>query len=160
MRVSPLNLQSHLKEPSDTLDVAALFNVLLIICLLFLLSSRFIVAPGMTIDLPSSGHREVKGVLTAGAVLTAKSDNLFLFEGNVCTLEALPKILNNYIPSLTDASSILLVKLDRNVSVQAFVQVADMARDAGFSQVQIALQPRKDQEVYELMKEALQGDEA
>lgn len=152
---SPLRLRERLREKLEArLEAVPLVNVLLIAVLLVLVGSRFVYAPGLTVDLDaeraaaelSSGApktqlpiiRTVLPGVETSAVLTVKSDKMFIFEGHIYEdLEEIFSEKNPYAPP-PEARGVLLVKLDRSVSIQGLFNIAELAGKAGFSSLQIA----------------------
>ncbi|MGA2053277.1 MAG: hypothetical protein ABSH19_08200, partial [Opitutales bacterium] len=71
-------------------------------------------------------------------VLTAKQNNLFIFEGRIYDLPSLrAELLQHHRPP-GSAPAVLLLKAGRNVTVQTLLEICTLARAAGFSTVQIA----------------------
>jgi biopolymer transport protein ExbD len=150
---SPLGLTRHIRRPDLRLEAVPWLNVMLVAWLLSLLGSRFIYAPGLAVDLghasgspPSQLNLPVvsgsplpglpaNAVLT---VLTAKGDQLFIFEGRIYDLESLRAELRQHPLPTGRAPIILLLKVDQNVSMQTFMEICALARAAGFSTVQVA----------------------
>ncbi len=61
------------------------------------------------------------------------SNNVILFEGGKYTLPELKKHMEAYTKKHPDA--VMLVRADRQVSMQAFLDLCEMARAAGFARV-------------------------
>ncbi|MGE9294176.1 MAG: hypothetical protein ACQKBW_11225, partial [Puniceicoccales bacterium] len=104
----PLELERHLSSPGKRLDVAPLFDVLLICLMLMLLGSRFVAAPGETIALPVVQNSAPAGVATL-AVLTYKSDEMMILDGRVVTLEGWKRLIER---GESPGEGVLLVKAD------------------------------------------------
>lgn len=143
----PLELEKALHPLDRRLDPVPLIDVLLLALMFSLLGSRFIFAPGLSMELdlqlPVSGEAKLPGILTEDtltvAVLTAKQSNMHLFDGKIFTLYELENhFRNNPVPEDRRGQSVLLVKMHKDVSMQTFVQIAEMARRAGYGRVQIA----------------------
>lgn len=151
-------LRKRLHEKLEArLEAVPLFNVLLIAVLLTLTSSRFVFAPGVPISLngnePGEFSKTVSGetpelvladsstVLPGVAtsfVLTVKSDSMFVFDGHI--YDKLEDVFSEKNRRLIEAEAqgVLLVKLDRAVSVQGLFRIAELAGKAGFSSLQLA----------------------
>lgn len=156
---SPFRLKERLREQLDSrIDAVPLFNVLLIAVLLTLTGSRFIFAPGVPLVLngtassvaavplknaPDSAAEmrlPYAGTMLRGeettSVLTVKSDSMFIFDGHI--YDDLAEVFAAKISSAAEPRGVLLVKLDRAVSVQGLFRIAELAGEAGFSSLQIA----------------------
>ena len=146
MITRPLELESRLSPPPRDLDFVAWVNVGTIVLFFSLLGSPFVLAPGLPVGLGGNGgpelpHTTVSAVGTgpASVVVTYRRDDVILFEGGMYTLPALQKHLEGYAKKHPGA--VMLVLADRQVSVQAFFDLCDMARSLGFANVQAAAEP-------------------
>lgn len=143
MITQPLELESRLSPPPRDLDFFAWVNVGLIAVFFGLLGSRFVLAPGMPIDV--SGGKgidlpQISGAVRdadkASVVVSYRRDNVILFEGGMYNLTELRKHMEAYAKKHPEA--VMLVRFDRQVSVQAFLDLCEMARQVGFAHVQVA----------------------
>jgi biopolymer transport protein ExbD len=66
-------------------------------------------------------------------VVSYRRDNVILFEGGMYDLVELRKHMTAYAKGHPGA--IMLVRADRQVSMQAFLDLCEMAREVGFSHV-------------------------
>ncbi|MEM9227272.1 MAG: biopolymer transporter ExbD [Verrucomicrobiota bacterium] len=137
----PLELERHLTVPDKRIDVAALFDLLLIALMFLLLSSRFVFAPGETIELPVLDAELVPGVPTL-SVLTYKTDELMILDGRIITLERWEQELAR---SEAQSTGYLLVKADRELPLQTLLRLSELARQAGYTGLQIAANTRSSQ---------------
>jgi biopolymer transport protein ExbD len=140
MITQPLELQSRLSPVPRDLDFFAWVNVGLIVLFFGLLGSRFVLAPGMpigvggdnTINLPQiGGATESAG--PASVVVSYRRDNVILFEGGMYSLQELRNHMAAYAKQHPGA--VMLVRADRQVSMQAFLDLCEMAREVGFANV-------------------------
>lgn len=136
MITRPLDLQSRLTPPSQRLNVLPLFDVLLIAFFFSLLSSKYVLSPGLTLNLPQGGSGPG---LPASAVLTVRSDQMLLFEGRIVNMSGLAPALREYVKKRGETN--LLVYFDQDVSVQTLFSVAEVAREQGVARVQLAAEP-------------------
>jgi len=119
----------------------------LIAFMLTLLGSRFVYAPGSQVALddlllPESSMRPLAGVPTVD-VLTLLQEGRVIYDGQFMSVGSWSDMLAE--PGAAERQSehaILLVKADARVSLQAFLRIADLAREAGYARVQIAERPR------------------
>ncbi len=138
MITRPLNLLSRLKKPSLRFDVVALFDIMVVVFGFTLLSSRFIFAPGITIDLPRVAADDLVGIRT-DAVLTIGANEMLLFEGAILNFDNFEARLEDYFAGRTDGA--LLIRADRSISMETLMEVAQLARAVGVERVQIAAVP-------------------
>jgi len=145
MITRPLDLQSRLSPPPRDLDFFAWVNAGVIVLFFTLLGSRFVLPPGTPVILdgeqqgtivPPQGGTIVDDVGGASIVVSYRRDNVILFEGGMYTLAELRKHMETYAKS--HPRSVILVRADRQVSMQAFIDLCEMARSVGFAKVVIA----------------------
>ena len=144
MITRPLDLVSRLSPPPRDLDFFAWVNVALIVLFFGLLGSRFVLAPGLAmavgesgsnLDLPALGS-STGGEGVASVVVSYRRDNVILFEGGMYSQEDLRKQMADYVRKHPGA--VLLVRADRQVSMQAFLDLCEMAKSVGFANVLVA----------------------
>jgi biopolymer transport protein ExbD len=141
----PLELQSRLSPPPRDLDFFAWVNVGVIAVFFSLLGSRFVLPSGTaidvggpndaTIELPQGGSiAENAGV--ASVVVSYRRDNVILFEGGMYSLPELRSSMAAY--ARLHPGAVMLVRADRQVSMQAFLELCEMAKEVGFANVLVA----------------------
>ena len=146
MITRPLELESRMSPPPRDLDFVAWVNVGMIVLFFSLLGSRFVLAPGLLVGLGEPGAVELPNIGTASqgydkasVVVSIRSDRVILFDGGMYSLSELRKHMAGYIKSHPGA--VMLVKADRQVSVQAFADLSEMARSVGFEHVILGGEP-------------------
>lgn len=144
MITRPLDLESRLSPPPRDLDVFFWVNTCVIALLFVLFGSRFVLAPGLPmsvgggeagLELPQLGSG-AHGVGAASVVVSYRRDNVLLFEGGMYSLPELRRQMGNYLRA--NPGAVLLVRADRQVSMQAFLDLVEMAKKEGFASVLIA----------------------
>ena len=143
------NLEKELNIPEYRMDIASLVDVVVIALFLSFMASRFILAPGLSFDtslnLPVASPSITDSLITNASievkVLTARKDTLFFYDADVYSLDGLSyTFLNQVLPSLDpNRENILLVKADKSISMETFVKIAELAKNAGFTRVQLAV---------------------
>jgi biopolymer transport protein ExbD len=136
----PLDLVSRLSPPPRDLGVFAWVNVGVIVLFFGLFGSSFVLAPGLPVGVGAEAGMVLPqvdaAVRSAGAtsvVVTYRRDNLLLFEGGMYSLGGLRKPLEAYAQKHPGA--VMLVRMDKQVSAQAFFDLCGLARAAGFANV-------------------------
>lgn len=138
MITEPLELQSRLSPAPRDLDFFAWVNVGLIALFFGLLGSRFVLAPGLAVgvggglDLPQIAGATA-GAGPASVVVSYRRDNVILFEGGMYNLPELRQHMAEY--ARQHPGAVMLVRADRQVSMQAFLDLCEMAREVGFANV-------------------------
>lgn len=144
MITRPLDLEAKLAAPPRDLDVVFWVNVAAVGLFFALLGSRFILAPGMPVGVNQSADLELPqvGSTMHGAtsvVVSYRRDNMILFEGGIYEFSNFKPVLDRYSRSHPGAS--MLVRVDKQVSMQGFLELCDLARAAGFANVLVAAEP-------------------
>lgn len=142
MTTRPLGLSDRLSPPPRDLDALFWVNAGLIALFFSLLGSRFVLAPGLAVGV--SGGLELPRTPAAApraaeVVVSYRRDNMILFEGGVYELANFRAVLERYARANPGAA--MIVRVDRQVSMQGFVDLCEIARSAGFAYVQIAAEP-------------------
>lgn len=146
MITRPLELESRMSPPPRDLDFVAWVNVGVIVLFFTLFGSKFVLAPGLpvgvgeqgTVVLPAVGATS-QGTGAASVVVSYRSDRYILFEGGMYSLSELRKHMEGYVQAHPGA--VMLVRADRQVTVQAFADLCEMARSVGFANVLLAAEP-------------------
>lgn len=136
----PLNLRGYLRSaPRPGWDFIAVLDILLIFGLLFLHHSRFVYGSGAEVDLVESDPGRL-AVAAGAAVLTVRAHDMIFFDGQKIALEQLPEALGGFIQH-HPGDTVLLLKVDRSISLQAVFDLFEAARRSGFDRIQIASEP-------------------
>lgn len=143
MITRPLELESRLSPPPRDLDFVAWVNVAVIVLFFGLLGSRFVLAPGLPVGVGGPGVIDLPSVGVAAGdpgpvsvVVSYRRDNVILFEGGMYSLTDLRRQMAVY--TAKHPGAVMLVRADRQVSMQAFLDLCDMARSVGFANVLVA----------------------
>ena len=142
MITRPLELQGKLAAPPRDFDVFFWMNAGAV-CLFFaLLGSKFVLAPGLPVGVgPGFELPQTKGAVPGAAevVVSYRRDNMILFEGGIYELTNFKGVLERYAKEHKGAT--MIVRVDRQVSMQGFIDLCDLARAAGFGAVHVAAEP-------------------
>ena len=122
------------RRPLPKIDImmAPMIDIIFQLLIFFLLTSNFIFQPGIKINLPKAVTSEVISEKNLTIIVT--SDNLIYLNDKLITTNELKEALSR---SSKDNRSIL-IKSDKKASVGKVVQIWDMCRDLGISQVSVA----------------------
>ena len=134
----PFHLLSRLKRPKNGLDIVPVLDLLVIALLLSLLFTRFVVLPGVQVELPSTDMRMQHG-RSQVAVMTIGSNGMLFFNGSVYDETSIRGAFSGFVEKSDDQEEIaLLVKVQSGMNIQSFLALCQAAQDAGFHQVQIS----------------------
>lgn len=127
-----MKFRTRVKIEKGTLDLTPLVNVFFLLLIFFMFTSSFIFQPGIKVDLPKTVTSEVVQQETATVIIT-KDDKVYLDDREI-TMEE----LNSKLDMIAKMKIGLLVKADSRASHGRIVEVWDMCRNQGVSQVNIA----------------------
>lgn len=128
----------ELEKGSSTIDIAPLIDIVFQLLIFFMLTASFIFQPGIKINLPKAVTSEV--LHEQNVVITVTGENLIYLDNNPVTSVELNKKLVKEIAPLKKP---LLIKADRRASLGRVVEIWDLCRAAGISQVNIATSPEE-----------------
>ncbi|MBU4375853.1 MAG: biopolymer transporter ExbD [Candidatus Omnitrophica bacterium] len=114
------------------IDIAPLIDVVFQLLIFFMLTSSFIVQPGIKVNLPKAVTSEVLHEKSLIILITG-SDMVYLNERAITTKE-----LDSRLRIAAKEKKPLLIKADRRASMGKIVEIWDMCRDAGITQINIA----------------------
>lgn len=151
MITGPLELQSRLSPSPRDLDFFAWVNLGAIVLFFVLFGSDFVLLPGLPVGVKGDNAEAFSlptgESLTPGAasvVVSYRRDDVILFEDGMYNLAELRKHMQEFVR--VHPGAILLVRADKQVSLQAFMDLCAMARAVGFAKVQLAAEPQRKEE--------------
>ena len=124
----------HLKleRTLRTIDIAPLIDVVFLLLIFFMLTSSFIFQPGIKVNLPRAITSEM--LSEENAVVNITAENLIYYNHKLVTTKELTAVLKK----IASARLPVLIKADRKASLGRIVEVWDICRQKGVSQVNIA----------------------
>ena len=130
MRFERLKRRTEIKK--GQLDIAPLIDVVFLLLIFFMLTSNFVVQPGIKVSLPKAVSSEVIRSENLVVTLTGQ-DLIFLNDEPVTAQELVPRIRQ----AAQDNKTVLL-KADTNASLGRVVEIWDLCRESGIPQINIA----------------------
>jgi biopolymer transport protein ExbD len=114
------------------IDIAPLIDIVFQLLIFFMLTSSFVMQPGIKVNLPKALTSEVVKQETIEIVIS--SENVAYLNGRVTTLKEIKALFK----LAAKRQQSILLKADRRASLGRVVEIWDMARDLGISQISIA----------------------
>ena len=114
------------------IDIAPLIDVVFQLIIFFMLTSSFVMQPGIKVNLPKAVTSEV--VKYENIEIVVSSENVVYLTGKVITMGELKSLLKQ----AARRKQSILIKSDRRASLGRVVEIWDMARDLGITQINIA----------------------
>lgn len=123
-----MELEHGLKQ----IDIAPLIDMVFQLLIFFMLTSSFVIQPGIKVNLPKALTSEV--VKFENVELVISSENVTYLNGKVVTIAELRTLLNQ----VAKKKQSILIKADRRAYLGRVVEIWDMCRDLGIAQINIA----------------------
>jgi biopolymer transport protein ExbD len=127
-----MKFKRHVEFEKGQLDIAPLIDVVFLLLIFFMLTSSYILQPGIKIDLPKAVTSEA--IQKENLVIIISAENAIYLNNRPVALNMLKSLLKK---STTDNRP-LFIKADRKASLGKVVQVWDICREAGLTQINIA----------------------
>lgn len=121
-----LTIESGLKQ----MDIAPLIDCVFLLLIFFMLTSNFVVVPGINVKLPKAVTSEVVNSKTLTIVIS--SEDLIYVEGKPFNLNE----LEEYLGRLKNTS--VFIKSDKDATIGTVVGVWDICKKLGIGKIGIA----------------------
>jgi len=123
-----MELEHGLKQ----IDIAPLIDMVFQLLIFFMLTSSFVMQPGIKVNLPKAVTSET--VKSENVEILVSAENVTYVEGRVFTLQELKALLKE----AAKRNQSILIKSDKRASLGRVVEIWDMCRDMGVGQISIA----------------------
>ncbi len=132
-----MRFRQHRRIPV-ILNLVPLVDIVLLLLIFFMISSSFVVHPGIKVNLPKAVTAERKGPEDITLAIT-KEDILYLNNQRVALQDLWGRLLD-----LRNQGRVgfLIIKADKAVSHGRVVEVMDIAKQAGVERLAIATEPK------------------
>ena len=134
-----MNFKKNKKDQSSLIDIAPLIDVVFILLLFFTVSTTFIAAPGIKINLPEATSQEVVHQ-KEDVTIVMRFNNEIMLNQKIVTMDELKVGLEE--TAKKDSKALVIIQADAGVAHGKVVQVMDIARSAGLNQLAIATKPK------------------
>lgn len=147
MITRPLNLSSHLQPPPRFMDGVFYANVVLLGLFFAVFGSRFILSPGVDLGRPdfgiASSDAALGGAVSTSAVISVLGSEMVFTDAGRMSYAELALWLPTQVQQGREGESRLLVRASAGVTARDLMRLSDVALGAGFSGVQLALEPNQ-----------------
>ena len=123
-----MELEHGLKQ----IDIAPLIDIVFQLLIFFMLTSSFVMQPGIKVNLPKAVTSEI--VKYENIEIIVSSENVTYLSGKVVTTQELTTLLKQ----AAKRNQTILIKADKHASLGRVVEIWDLARDLGLTQINIA----------------------
>lgn len=130
MRFKRLKRRTEIKK--GTIDMAPLIDVVFQLLIFFMLTSNFVLQPGIKVSLPKAISSEV--IRSENLVVTLSGQDLLFLNDQPTTIQQL-------VPQIRQAAQdnkTVLLRADTSASLGRVVEIWDLCRESGIPQINIA----------------------
>ncbi len=127
-----MRFKRHIELAKGQLDIAPLIDVVFLLLIFFMLTSNFISQQGIRVNLPSAVSS--RPLSREELVIFINDKDRLLINGKSTSVKA----LNSKIKKVAKEKSPILIKADKKASLGKVVEIWDLCRDAGITNINIA----------------------
>jgi len=121
-------------NPTTAFQLASLTDIVMLLLIFFLLSSAYIIQPGIKVELPPSETSQV--IDQKSIIVTITRDGVVWIGDNRTTIEGLAGLLRQQL--ISGAQQTVVIKADRSVTLETTIRVIDRIKAAGAERFLIA----------------------
>ena len=114
------------------IDIAPLIDIVFLLLIFFMLTSSFIMQPGIKVKLPKAVTSET--IQEKNIIIVISREDIIYLGDEVFTVGE----LKSYLSKGRISSRPILIKSDKRASLGRVVEIWDLCREMGISQVNIA----------------------
>ena len=128
-----MNIRRHLKI-SSRIELTSAVDIIFLLVIFFMVSSTFIKELGIKVDLPSSKTADAQP--TKDIVISVTRTGAIYINKQAVSLDDLPAVLARKLEE--ENRDMVVIKADRETSVQLLLNVMDAARGVGITRINIS----------------------
>jgi biopolymer transport protein ExbD len=121
----------------STFSFSSLTDIVMLLLIFFLISSSFVIQPGIKVALPRAETGENES--SPGITISMTEKGQIFVNAEQVTLDNLGQKIASGLRDMPE--EVIVIKADRNVTLQNTVQVIDIAKAVGAQRFMIATQP-------------------
>ena len=120
----------------DCLNVIPLVDIMLVLLTIVLTTSTFIASGVIPVDLPKAGNTSAESI--ESQIIEIDREGRVYLNAKAVTLPDLGKAIGNI-----ERSAAIIIRADRTIALQSFVEVLDMVKNLGFTRVHLQTESRR-----------------
>jgi biopolymer transport protein ExbD len=122
------------------IEITPLVDMVFLLLIFFMLSTTFIVSPGIKVNLPQSSAEKVTQEKKEVQVVITEDNKVFV-ESTLVDMEGLEQRLVE--AAQQDPQTLVIIKADAKALHGKVVEVMDLAKQSGLNRMAIATQPKE-----------------
>ncbi len=123
-------------KPVATVDLIPMIDVIFQLVVFFMVSSTFLITPGISLELPDSTSAEP--VVLTSIIITIVSDNEIYLNEDPTSVSGLGDLLSSLSVDGDNAGSVI-IEGDRRSSYNTMVEILDVLRLNGFTGINLRM---------------------
>ncbi len=120
----------------DYINIIPFVDIMLVLLTIVLTTSTFIASGGIPVNLPKASRSNQEVIKTR--TIQVDRNGTIIFDGHILTMPVLASALRPL-----DRATPFLIRADRDISLQGFVDVLDTVKSCGFSRVSLQTENRQ-----------------
>lgn len=120
----------------DYINIIPFVDIMLVLLTIVLTTSTFIASGGIPVNLPKVSHNS-REVTRTRSIIIDRSGTI-VFDGHILTIDQLRQALQQL-----DKQTPFLIRADRDIALQGFVDVLDIVKNSGFGRVSLQTETRR-----------------
>jgi len=133
-----LKIKAH-REPMTSFNAISLTDIIFLLLVFFLLSSTFVLQPGVKVQLPATTSTDISSEKSVVISLT-KEGAVYLNDKLVNKIELGAQLRQKVVDV---GNPILVFRVDKSALVDGLIEVMDIAKAAGADRFVIATVPKE-----------------
>ena len=124
-------------KPEAKVDLIPMIDVIFQLVVFFMVSSTFIITPGISLELPDSTTTEP--VVITNLIVTIVSEDELYLNDEPGTVASLSEMLGSLSESSSEEIQNVVIEGDRRASYSLMVDVLDVLRESGFTGINLRM---------------------
>ncbi len=124
-------------KPVASVDLIPMIDVIFQLVVFFMVSSTFILTPGISLELPDSSTAEA--VVMTNLIVTIVSEDELYLNDERSSVPLLGEMLELLPESSTEDIQNVVIEGDRRASYSLMVEVLDILRESGFTGINLRM---------------------
>lgn len=124
-------------KPVASVDLIPMIDVIFQLVVFFMVSSTFIITPGISLELPDSSTAEA--VVMTNLIVTIVSEDELYLNDERSSVPLLGEMLDSLPEKSSDNIQSVVIEGDRRASYSLMVEVLDILRESGFTGINLRM---------------------
>ncbi len=113
-------------------DIAPMIDIVFQLLIFFMLTSSFVMQPGIRVNLPKAVTSEVVG--DKNIIISISAENVLYLSGKVVNLDE----LKDKLKEVKSSRASVLIKADKKAYLGRVVEIWDLCREIGLERINVA----------------------